>query len=282
MARSTSEIKKSMTDAFLGNETLRSMYGLGADATWSGSFSAVSLENILIFIVAGCIRAFELIMDQYKVDVERKIEDAIVASVPWYHKKALEYQHGDGLVVDEDTYAYGYASVDESKRVIKYAAVRDKGTSVQIIVSGDDDGMPVALSDDVLTPFSYYMNRIKVAGVVLACHSYASDILKLKAMVRIDPLVIDEDGYSVANGSRPVEDAIKEHLKSILYGGIFNTTKLIDAIQAVDGVVDVALEEVKYKVAGASEWGVLNGNNYDGMSGSYVCDNIEEGLSYVV
>ena len=41
--------------------------------------------------------------------------------------------------------------IDESKQVVKYAAVRDRGTSVQILVSGDKDGKPVALSNDVLT-----------------------------------------------------------------------------------------------------------------------------------
>lgn len=96
---------------------------------------------------------------------------AVVASVPWYYKMAKAFQYGDQLVLNETTQQYGYAIIDESKQVVKYAAVRDRGTSVQILVSGDKNGMPVALSNDVLTVFKQYMNRVKVAGVILGITS---------------------------------------------------------------------------------------------------------------
>ena len=282
MARSVAEIKKTMTDAFLADETLREKYGLKDGATWSESFSNVSLENILLFIVAGATHVLEVIMDRYKAEVSKKVESAVVASVPWYHKMALAFQYGDSLVLNDRTQQYEYRTVDEGKQAVKYAAVRDRGTSVQILVSGDKNGSPEPLSNDVLSVFKRYMNRVKLAGVILNITSKASDHVLIKANVTIDPLVLDERGTMLADGSKPVETAIREHLKNIVYGGTFNKTKLVDAIQGAPGVTDVELLECSYKSDGVSSWTVLTGNNYIGTGGSYIPDDLENSLRYVV
>jgi hypothetical protein len=282
MARTVAEIKKTMTDAFMADATLREKYGLTTEDTWSGSFSSVSVENILLFIVAACCHVLETLFEQYEAAVAEKISTAVVASVPWYYKMALAFQYGDALVLNEDTQQYEYALVDESKQVVKYAAVRDKGTSVQILVSGDEGGKPVALSSGVLTVFKEYMNKVKVAGVVLGIQSKASDQLTITASVSVDPLVLDEKGASLTDGSKPVEEAIEAHLKSIKYGGTFNKTKLVNAILAVDGVEDVELGECQYKNADSAVWTTLSGNNYTGESGSYIAYNLSETLTYVV
>ena len=282
MARSVAEIKKTMTDAFMADATIREKYGLSVNDTFSSKFSSVSIENILFFIVAACCHALEVLFDYHKADVEEKISMAVVASVPWYYKMALAFQYGDSLVLNERTQQYEYASIDESKLVVKYAAVRDKGTSVQILVSGDQGGSPVALSNDVLTVFKQYMNRVKVAGVILNITSKESDNVTVTATITIDPLVLNENGELLSDGSKPVEEAITSYLKHIIYGGTFNKTRLVDVIQAVEGVVDVELKECKYKPANSSEWTVLSGNNYTGNSGSYIPVDLENSLTYVV
>ncbi|MBO5428054.1 MAG: hypothetical protein J5996_06475 [Prevotella sp.] len=283
MARSTSEIKKTMTDAFMADETIREKYGLSSRDTFSGSFSSVSLENILFFIVAACCHVLEVIFDHHKADVENKISTAVVASVPWYYKIALAYQHGDSLVLNETTQQYEYTKVDESKQLVKYAAVRDKGTSVQILVSGDENGKPVPLPNDVLTVFKEYMNRVKIAGVILNITSAASDRILINAKVYVDPLVISQDGFSISDGStKPVEEGIEEFLKSIKYGGTFNKTKLVDAIQEVPGVTDVELGECLRMSSSDGDWMTIIGNNYAGASGSYIAADLQNTIAYVV
>lgn len=282
MARTVAEIKKTMTDAFMADATIRDKYGLSVTDTFSSKFSSVSIENILFFIVAACCHVLEVIFDHYKADIEEKIAMAVVASVPWYYKMALAFQYGDSLVLNENTQQYEYAAIDESKQVVKYAAVRDKGTSVQILVSGDEDGSPVVLSNDVLTVFKQYMNRVKVAGVILSITSQASDHVIIRARITIDPLVLNERGELLDGSSKPVETAIREHLKNIVYGGTFNKTKLVDAIQAAEGVTDVELLACLYKEDGKDYFTVLAGNNYMGKSGSYVSDDLENSLTYVV
>lgn len=282
MARTTAEIKKTMTDAFLADSDLREAYGLASDATWDKSFSAVSVENILIYIVAVCCRAVEVLHEQWKADVDAVVEKMVVASVPWYWKKALAFQLGDELVLNEDTMEYGYAKVDAEKQVVKYAAVRDKGRSVQILVSGDEDGIPSVIEGDTLNAFKTYMNRVKVAGVLLSISSKASDRVKITAKVTIDPMVVNEQGEALSDGGKPVETAIEEYLKNITYGGTLNKTKLMQAILEADGVEDVELTGVEYTTDEGLTWTTLSGNNYTGESGSYTCEDIEGGLEYVV
>lgn len=282
MARTVAEIKKTMTDAFMADATIREKYGLKEGSTWNGSFSSVSLENIIFFIVAACSHVLEAIFEQYTKDVDEKVSMAVVASVPWYYKMAKAFQYGDSLVLNEATQQYMYANIDESKQVVKYAAVRDRGTSVQILVSGDKDGKPVALSNSVLTVFKEYMNRVKVAGVVLNISSKESDKLSISATISVDSLVIDENGVKLSDGTMPIEEAIENHLKDIQYGGTFNKTKLISAILSVDGVEDVELGTCSYKRDGDLSWTTLAGNNYIGESGSYIPEKLSETLSYVV
>lgn len=282
MARSVTEIKKAMTDAFMADRTIRERYGLTGRDTWNEKFSSVSLENVLFFIVASCCHVMEVIFDKYKSDVEKKVSSAVVSSVPWYHKMALAFQYGDPLIFNDKTNRYEYAREDPAKRIVKYAAVRDMGTSVQILVSGEHNGRPSVLPDDVITVFKQYMNRVKIAGVILNINSRESDRVIIHAVITVDPLVMDGNGMLLRDGSKPVETAIENYLKNIIYGGTFNKTRLVDAIQSVEGVEDIELGTCSYKMDKASSWENIDGNNYAGMSGSYIADGLSNTLSYVV
>lgn len=281
MARSINEIKKTMTDAFMADADIREKYGLPADATFDESFSSVSLENILFYIVAACCHVLEVFFDMHKSEVDAKISRAVVASVPWYHKLALQFQYGDSLVFDDTTQQFVYAAQDSKKQVVKYVAVRDRGTSIQMLVAGEKDSRPEPLSDDVLTAFKNYMNRVKIAGVVLAIRSLPSDTVSIAATIYVDPLSIDRNGTRISDGSKPVETAIENYLKSILYGGTFNKTKLVDAIQGVEGVTDVELFSCSYSTDGKS-FKVISGNNYTAEGGSFVVSGLENTLRYAV
>lgn len=282
MARSINDIKKTMTDAFMADPDIREKYGLSGSDTFEGSFSPVSLESILFYIIAACCHVLEVFFDNHKRDVDEKISRAVVASVPWYHKTALQFQYGDSLVFDELTRQYVYEVTDIEKQVVRYAAVRDLGTSVRILVSGDRDGRPEQLSNDVLTSFKSYMNRVKIAGVVLSIHSLPADLITVSATVHIDPLVIGRDGKRISDGTRPVEEAIENYLKGIIYGGTFNKTRLVDAIQVVEGVFDVELLSCRYSTDGGNDYKDISGNNYTAMGGSFMVSGLTNTLAYVV
>ena len=282
MARTIAEIKRTMTDAFMANATLREAYGLAEGDTFEGSFSAVSIENILFYIVAACCHVMEALFDRHRQDVDDKISRAVVASVPWYYKVARQFQYGDALVFDDTTSQWRYPTTDEKKRLVRYVAVRDRGTSIQILASADKDGLPEPLSADVLTAFKHYMNRVKIAGVVLNVRSLPADSIQVRATVQVDPLILSANGTRNGEESRPVEDSINAYLRGITYGGTFNKTRLVDAIQGVEGVVDVTLAECLYKAAADADYRPVAGNNYTAVGGSFVAIGLQNSIRYVV
>lgn len=284
MARTVKQIKKSMTDEFMGSEVIKQKYGLSDSDTFETAFSAVSFESILFGIVASAICVLESIFDIFKQDVDKKVSTAVLASVPWYHKIALEYQHGDSLVFDEATMQYGYETVSPDKQVIKFAACRDKGGYVYVLAArADANGRPERLPDNILTPFKQYMNDLKPAGVPIDVYSSDPDSIRLGLIVQYDSLVLNEDGSLIESSSVfPVEDAVTEYLYGIEYGGVFNKTKLVDAVQNARGVKDVTLELVEVKNAEAEDYKKVEFNNYESVGGSFAPDILRRTIQYVL
>lgn len=281
MARTIQEIKSAMTTDFMANETIRDIYGLTLDSSFDEVFSPVSLESILFGIFATCVWALESLMDIHKLEVEKAIATAIVASEQWYYEQALKFQRGDALMFNPSTKGFGYLQEDKSKRIVKYVAIRDAGNSIKVLVSGETDGRPSKLSIADLTLFKEYMNRIKIAGVVLSIKSLDADVIRVYATVRVDPLVLNNRGERLDDKSTPVVDAINKYLQTITYGGVFNKTKLVDAVQQVPGVRDITLERVSYSIDGIS-FNDVNGNDYTARSGCFISDNLNQSIVYVV
>lgn len=271
-----------MTDAFMQNVNIRERYGLKEDDTFSSVFSLVSLENIIFFIVASAIYVLEVLFDSFKKDVDDKIARSVVASVAWYHAKAMAFQYGDTLVFEDATKQFVYARIDEHKQVIKYAAVKDRGSSVQVLVSAQKDGKPAPLELDVLTAFKHYLNSIKIAGVTLSVKSLPADIIKMQIRVQINPLTFTTTGVRLSDGRKAVEDAVNSYLAGIVYGGTFNKTKLVDAIQTVEGVIDVELGECSARADFDASLKPISGNNYTAISGCFVPYELSNTITYVV
>lgn len=284
MARTIRQIKGAMTQQFMADPTIIERYGFEVGATFDDTFSVVSLESIWFSIVAAAIYVLETLFDAFKEDVDAKIAEAVVASIPWYHKISLEFQYGDSLVFDEQTQGFVYPVIDTSKQIVKFAACRDLGGMVYVLASKDNgSGSPTPLSADELSAFDSYLHERKAAGVLLQANSLAPDLVRVVMTVQYNPQVLAPDGQLIAEpGVYPVEAAINSYLSGIVYGGALNKTKLVDAVQAAAGVVDVVLTSVSVKTATASEYTPVSGNNYTSVGGSFVSNNLRSGISYVL
>lgn len=283
MARTIAQIKKGMTDQFMSDSVIREKYGLKENDTFDSAFSAVSIENILFGIFASAAYVLESLFDTFKVSVDTKIASAIPATVPWYHKICLEYQHGDKLIFDDATQQFVYENVDDSKKKVKYAAIRDKQSYVYILVSGEDsDGLPAALSNDIITAFEQYLAARKPAGIQLEVRTYNPDDIRISMSIQYDSMIVNSDGSLITDTSRyPVEEAIKSYLRSIEYGGVFNKTRLIDAVQRTEGVKDVVLEEVLVKPSSEDDYQTITGNNYESVGGAFKAQDLRNSIKYV-
>jgi len=273
-----------MTQQFMEDSVIIEKYGFAPGSTFADTFSAVSLESIWFSIVAAAIHVLETLFDAFKTDVDLKIAEAVVASIPWYHKISLEFQYGDSLVFDEKTQGFVYSVIDTAKQIVKYAACRDLGGMVYVLASKDDgSGSPTALSADELTAFDAYLHERKPAGVLLQAASFDPDEVRVAVTVQYNPQVLSPDGQLIAEpGVYPVEEAIDAYLKGIVYGGALNKTKLVDAIQAAAGVIDVSLTGVSVKTAAGSTFTPVAGNNYTSVGGSFLSNNLRSTISYVL
>ena len=272
-----------MTQQFMSDSVIRTKYGITGDATFDDTFSKVSLESIWFSIVASAIWVLESIFDVFRGEVEERISSSVMASIPWYHQIALEFQYGDELVFDEETQQFVYPEIHPAKQVVKFAAARDLGGGVLVLASGaDSEGKPVKLSNAVRTALESYLNQRKPAGVLLEVESHDPDEVFVYGKVQYDPQLLNADGELLADTSvRPVDDAIAAYLHGIVYGGVLNKTKLVDAIQGAVGVVDVILEEVEVKPEYSASAEPIVGNNYTSYSGSFK-SWINYGIDYVL
>lgn len=141
---------------------------------------------------------------------------------------------------------------------------RNKVGVVFIKVATENNGKISRIDvPDQLAGFKEYIARIKDAGNQVHIISSPGDILELNLTVYVDPMTIFIDpkdieayknivknpepkvnhNFNKENGSlildtstKPVEEAIKNHLKNIEFNGAFVKTFLVDAIQKAQGV----------------------------------------------
>ena len=283
MARTIQEIKKSMTDEFMRSEVLREAYGItGDEATWDSTFSSVSVENLLLYVVATAAYALEVMFDAFRDDVDTQVAQNVVPTTRWYHTQAMKFQMGDSLEYDEGSGQFRYPAEDGKKRIVKFCAVKDRGGSIRILASKENGGKPAVLNATELSAFSAYMNQVKVAGVMLDIASMEADRIRIAATVQVDPQVIATDGTRISDGNRVVEEAVDNYLAGIVYGGTFNKTKCVDAIQNVEGVLDVTLGTVQAKTAAASEFAKIDNNNYTAAAGCFISEGLSTSIAYVI
>ena len=223
-----------------------------AQASLAGltSTSSTAIWRAWTRVVATAIWSLEMLFDIFRTEIDETIAKLKPHSLRWYAEKSKLFQYGYDLVEEADYYDNTGIAEDliTASKIVAYAAVVEQTRGVRIKVAknvGSDLG---ALEAGELTAFTAYMKEVKDAGVKLAITSATADLLKLSLEVQYDPLVINAAGGRIdGTTSTPVKDAIREHLKNLPFNGLFSVQKLVDAIQAVEGVVDLAVTQVQTK-----------------------------------
>lgn len=278
MAKSTSEIQTTIQSNFMASATLVEAYKLDSSKTFGEQFSNVSVEAVLIYVIAIAFNAFEQILDLFRSDIEKILEQNAICSIPWYYAKALEFQLGDDVVFNEATKRHGYAVTDLAKQIVKFVAVRqvqvEGVTKLRFYVS---KASRVMLTVSELAAFKAYMSTIGGGGIHYEFISQGETELSFALNVTYNPLVIDNTGNRLSGSGKPVNEAIQGYLDGIIYGGVFNRTKLADAIQAAAGVVDVVLTEVRI---GAGSGEVAAGQNIEAPGGCFSLNLTRSVINY--
>jgi hypothetical protein len=254
MARTITEISDEIKQRFVHNSVLRTLYGIAETLNplnvYNLRFKEVSIETQLITIVAVVIASLENMFDWLKADVEKAINEERYGHVGWYQKMALLFRYGQDINSEyspnstsdfAESTVYSDDGLSESQikelQIVKYAFAADRGDfGVLLKITGGTQGNFTMLEPEQQEVFEAYINRIKPAGIPVEVRNMTGDQLFLKLWIQYNPLILDTSGKRISDNTYPVEDAINSYLNAIEFNGEFVKMKLVDTIQAVEGV----------------------------------------------
>lgn len=239
MARKIADIKKEISDYFIGNETVIALYGLDTSKSFEDQFSKVSIESILFYVVAVAIWTLEVLFDTHKAELTDLIAEKKPHRLKWYRDKTLNFQYGRDLITDSDL----YDNTDETdeqialERVVKYAAAVEQAGVVIVKVATEVDGERGPLDMDQEEALTAYLKEIKDAGVKLALVNEQANAFTATLDIYYDPMVLNASLNSLANGGNPVREAIDDFIANLPFNGEYRNAALVDRLQSVPGVV---------------------------------------------
>lgn len=240
MGRTRLEIRSSIDNSFMNNSFIQNVYGIVAGTLFQDEFSKASFENILFDVFAYCLFVLEQVFDQHKKEIDTAIYEQKSGTPRWYRNMALAFQYGFDLINNSDKYDTLGFTIDqvESSKIIKYCSVKESQESNRLIVkvAGEENEVLIPLTDTQKTSFEQYMAEIKYAGVKINVINNPADRLLLNMSIYRDVLVIDENGNSILNGGKPIEDAIRAYIRDLPFDGELVLNDFIEKLRAVDGV----------------------------------------------
>ena len=248
--RTISDIKKELTDAFMANDQLQAVYGFTPGTAFDKQFSRISLESILLYIVAFAQWTLEKLFDTHTQEVTDYIATMKPHTLRWYQEKAKAFLYGFTLIDGTDQFDTTGKGDDEiaSAQVVKFAAVTESGATLYLKIAGEESGRPKKLDASQKAAFEAYLHEYKDAGVRVDVTSEQGDYLRLSLDVYYNPLLLTATGQSKSDGTYPVEDAIKNYIEQLPFNGEYRNNALVDAIQQTTGVVMVQLHSAAQSV----------------------------------
>lgn len=254
-----------MTDQFVGNETIRTSYGLTVGKTFEEEFSVASIESIIFYSVAFCAWLLESVFDLFTTDVKAYIDNMKPHTTKWMVNMALAYQHGFSLLADSDKFNNTGKTADQvsASKIVSYAACTEQLNQygrpylrLKAAKNAGPDLGPLAAAE--LSGLTEYVKKVKDAGVMIQVESLPADSLKMSWEVYYDPLLIDANGNRLdGTGNDVARVAIKEFLTKLPFNGIYALQKHEDYVQTVPGILlcHIFYAQTKY---GAIPWADVN------------------------
>ncbi len=286
MARTIEEIKYAITSEWLRNEHLREAYEIKDGATWEDTFSNVSIENLICYVMAVALWVHEKLFDIHRKEVDDYILQMKPHSLRWYVSKAKLYRLGQSLIEGTDTYPNTkndgslYSETEISAmQPVKFASASESRGLIYIKVATDKEGGKAPLSAEHIAGLRNYLNEIKDAGVQISLINEQGCKLRAEIDILYDPMVLGPSGKNLYTGNNNIEQVIKNYIENLPFNGEFRKSELTDRLQAVEGVVIPDLKSVEES---------YDGINYDEITlksvpyaGYYVYDSDLVKINYI-
>lgn len=231
MARTLSEIYAEAKDN-------RNLY---LELTEFENSSKMSILDAFTWVTSACIWTFENILDVFKIDLAKDLQNRINGTPAYFANALLKYQSGDELVINEDGTAFSYPNIDVSKRIITKVAYFEEEEAgfhdklVRFKIATGKPGAYARIEEDELISIRAYLNQILFAGQHAKVVSRIGDVLIPRVVVYYDGAVTEDEMYQA------IEDALNEYIANIEFNGLVYAQKVIDSIQSVEHVTDVSV-----------------------------------------
>lgn len=259
MARTILTIKADLDSQFMTNSTIASAYGFTVGDSFDDAFSKVSIESILLYIMAYCAYVVEVLFDTHKTEVNDIIDTMKPHTRNWYETMAKSFLFGYSLVEDEDFYDTSLLTDDQitSAKVVQYAAAVEKSGIVYLKIAGGDSNNRAPLPSAQKAAFEAYIKEIKDAGVVVEVVNSAPQYFGLQLTVYYDPTMLDSTGLRLTDGTYPVKSATENFISTLKFNGEYRNVSLVDILQDIDGVIIPELVLSRWSNDG-SNWEVID------------------------
>ncbi|MFA9212463.1 MAG: baseplate J/gp47 family protein [Candidatus Methylacidiphilales bacterium] len=265
MARNTQEIRAELDSAYkeqfeLTDEQMTTILAkeskAGGWATWRGIFAMAAFT-------------LELLFDRFVTLVTEMAKGVEYGNKKWWSSQILRFQYGDLLV--ETNGKFAYAAIDAEKQIISRCAFPEYDGLVLVKIAHLNGSNLEKISDaGQLAAIQSYIKTIKPAGIRHQLISANADKLAFSINIVYEGKLVEADLKT------NVETTIKSFLNDLSlsdFDGLFRPNKLRDALEAIDGVLDVFIVSAQKQVAGSTTWqDVSLTANHSAVSGYFSFD----------
>ena len=230
---------RTLTEIYAESKACRNQY---LQLTEFQNSSKMSVLDAFTWVTSACIWTFENILDVFKVDLARDLQNRVNGTPAYYANAMLKYQHGDELIMNDDGTQFSYPTIDETKRIITkvaYSELTEEGfhdKELLLKVAKGEPGHYERLTEDELLSARAYLRQIAFAGTHFNMVSRRGDILVPRVTVYHDGAIPEEEVYS------NIEKALNDFIANLDFNGVIYAQKVIDAIQSAEHVVDVYVD----------------------------------------
>ena len=234
MSRTVQQIKQSMLDAKNADPTLSTLTSTSQTAKW----------NLYYFIVASCIAIFEQLQDIFKTELETIASTAAPSTPQWTRNKVLKFQNGDIAELDTTTFTVEYPTINTANQILtRCAVITAPNRTVLIKVAKSNPPAPISILE--LASLQRYIETFNPAGIAFTIINEQSDKMEVAATIYYN------GQYSSVIATNVIA-ALNNYMANLPFNGVISTQAVVDAMQAVDGVISVSLARIlvrKHSVA---------------------------------
>ena len=206
------------------------------------SSSRVSVLNAITWVVAAIIHSFEILLDVFAVDISNTINNRINGTPVFYVNALYQYQKGDTLSISDDGLRFGYANIDETKRIITQVAYSESSddnnldNKLILKIATGCKGELQAITPADLVQINAYLNKIAFAGTRLEVISQEGDVLIPRITIFHDGAIQESELLD------SIEAKLNDYIISIPFDASVYVSEIISAIKNIEHVTDAYID----------------------------------------